>query len=88
MKTRMKLNGLIFTVAFAFCELVYAQSTSCQWASSASGSGLEESRGVSIDAEGNTYITGNFSSPTMTFGGDTLTNSGFTNQCRLVKKIS
>jgi hypothetical protein len=46
------------------------------WAASAAGIGLDAPRSIAVDASGNAYITGNFYSPTLTFGSYTLTNSG------------
>jgi hypothetical protein len=44
------------------------------WAKSAGGKEDEWSRGISTDVNGNVYVTGSFSSPTITFGNVTLTN--------------
>jgi len=46
------------------------------WAKGAGGSGDDVSNGIATDAAGNTYITGGFSSPTISFGATTLTNNG------------
>ncbi len=46
------------------------------WATSAGGTDTDESCSLALDASGNAYVTGNFSSPTITFGATTLTNSG------------
>lgn len=45
------------------------------WAKSAGGNGDDSSLGISTDASSNVYVTGNFSSPTITFGSYTLTNN-------------
>jgi len=44
------------------------------WAKSATGSGNDIGTGLSIDASGDIYVTGYYSSPTIAFGKDTLTN--------------
>ncbi len=46
------------------------------WAKSAGGTAYDAPRSVTVDASGNAFITGNFYSPTLTFGSYTLTNSG------------
>jgi len=45
------------------------------WAKSAGGSGNDYPYGIAATQSSNTYITGTFSSPAITFGGSTLTNS-------------
>ena len=46
------------------------------WAHSAGGTGGGTGYSVSADAGGNVFVTGNFSSPKIIFGSDTLTNAG------------
>jgi hypothetical protein len=46
------------------------------WATSAEGTGYDFSYGSTIDATGNLYVTGYFSSPTFNFGTTALTNAG------------
>lgn len=46
------------------------------WAASAAGTGLDAPRSIAVDASGNAFITGNYYSPTLSFGSYTLTNSG------------
>ncbi len=46
------------------------------WAKSAGGSGSDQGISVATDAAGDLYVTGAFYSPTIVFGGTTLTNSG------------
>lgn len=46
------------------------------WASGAAGNGIDDGKYVTTDNSGNAYITGYFTSSTLTFGTTTLTNVG------------
>ncbi len=46
------------------------------WTKSAGGASADYAYAVSTDANGNSYITGQFHSTTINFGNDTLTNNG------------
>ncbi len=48
------------------------------WAESAGGTSSDAGASVSTDASGSVFVTGEFSSPTITFGTTTLTNAGNT----------
>jgi hypothetical protein len=54
----------------------YDPSGNVLWAKSAYGTGNAYGWGISTDASGNILVTGEFESPTITFGTTTLTNSG------------
>ncbi len=54
---------------------ISAFSQSWLWAKSASGNSEDRGNCVSTDASGNVFITGKFSSPSITFGTTTLTNA-------------
>ncbi|MFA5819915.1 MAG: SBBP repeat-containing protein [Bacteroidales bacterium] len=55
----------------------YDASGNVQWAKSAGGTNYDCAYSVAVDDSGNTYIVGGFSSPTLSFGSDTLTNAGY-----------
>jgi len=61
----------------------YNASGNLLWATSAGSTFSEEAQSVSCDANGNTFITGNFRSP-ITFGSTTLITNGY-NDIFLVK---
>ncbi len=54
----------------------YSSSGNVLWATSAGGTSGDAGAGVSADADGNVVVTGVFSSPSITFGTSTLTNTG------------
>ena len=49
-----------------------------QWATSAGGTDFDWGRGIAVDIEGNTYVTGHFTG-NATFGTTTLTGQGYFN---------
>ena len=53
----------------------YNASGSVMWAKSAGGIYVDQSNGISTDAEGNSYITGYFQSDTSRFDGNMLLNT-------------
>jgi len=61
---------------FAMFLVKYDTSGNVQWAKSGIGENQDWGRSVALDAIGNAYVTGNFQSPTLTFGSYTLTNNG------------
>jgi hypothetical protein len=72
-----KIQLLVLLVIIAVTT--YAQAPTWQWAKSAGGIFVEEGTGVDVDAAGNTYITGFYSSPNSgpyncTFGDSTITS--------------
>ena len=54
----------------------YTAAGSLVWVKSAGGTATETAYDITADASGNSYITGYFDSPTITFGSTTLTNTG------------
>lgn len=57
----------------------YDSSGTVIWAESAGGTVMDVLNSSSIDVSGNTYVTGYFQSPTLTFGNNVLNNSGTAN---------
>jgi hypothetical protein len=53
-----------------------AQLPNWAWASNASSNQSEDAASITSDGSGNTYVTGKFSAPTITFGTITLNNAG------------
>jgi hypothetical protein len=53
----------------------YSPNGNVLWAKSISGSNDDYGYGISTDTSGYVYVTGNFESPTITFGTTTLTNT-------------
>jgi hypothetical protein len=81
MKKNLLIRLLTFSILFAlnFDLSTFAQVPGWQWAkSSADGGNNNYSTSVSSSG-GNVFITGYFTSPTITFGATTLTNAGSTN---------
>jgi hypothetical protein len=54
----------------------YDANGNALWAKSAGGTITDWASSIAVDAFGNIYLAGNFSSPTLAFGYDTLTNAG------------
>ncbi len=70
----MKVTFILIIFALIFIN-VNAQAPDWSWARGAGGTSLDNSNSIATDINGNIYITGNFSSPTITFGAITLTNT-------------
>ncbi len=58
------------------------------WAKTFGGIDGDVGNGISVDASGNIYITGWYSSPTITFGTYTLTNSGSSTSDIFIVKLN
>jgi len=53
----------------------YDANGSLKWVKSIGGTSWDQANGISIDNEGNIYLTGQFRSPSIVFDNDTLINS-------------
>lgn len=69
---------LLISVTLFFSVCLTAQAGEWIWASGAGGSLGDQGIAISIDAQGNKYIAGNFQSASITFGETTLSNQGGT----------
>jgi hypothetical protein len=69
-----KLYPTIILILFVLTA--NAQAPNWAWAKSEGGTGTEYGLCAATDGAGNLYVTGTFSSPTITFGSTTLTNAG------------
>ncbi|MDP4267266.1 MAG: SBBP repeat-containing protein [Bacteroidota bacterium] len=89
MKAAIKIFTILFTLHFSLLAInSIAQAPDWDWAKSVGGKGNDCGKSVAMDATGNSYITGTFSSPTITFGSTTLKNAdstGNTSEIYLVK---
>jgi len=77
---------LLLTIAFihTICS-VQAQTPSWQWAKGVGGATGEVAYAICNDPNGNLYVTGLFSSPTLTFGSITLINPDSSKALFIVK---
>ena len=62
-----------------------SQSPNWLWAKSAGGNAFDVVNGLTVDGSGNSYITGTFGSPTITFGSTTLTNASIASDIFIAK---
>jgi hypothetical protein len=83
------LTGLYTSLTLAFDSITLTNAGSSNlfvvkynplgnvlWAKSAGGTEQDRATAINIDANGNLYITGQFTSPSITFGNYTLVNRG------------
>ena len=86
---REKMKKTITILAMTLLSInTFAQAPNWQWAKSAGGSYYDYGVGIVEDGAGNSYVTGNFGSPSITFGSTTLTNAdntGNTSDMYIVK---
>jgi hypothetical protein len=72
----MKKTFYIFFIVSLFAATVSGQPATWSWAKYAGGTKLDGPRDMVNDKSGNIYMTGNFSSPTISFDSYQLTNTG------------
>jgi hypothetical protein len=74
------MRSLCFTaLLFYFINAAQAQSPDWLWAKSAGGTGQNISSSITVDANSNVYVTGNFFGSNIIFGNDTLTGTNNNN---------
>ena len=56
-----------------------------EWANAVGGTGTDLGKSVSVDPDGNVYVAGDFTSPTLQFGQTTLVNTSFATDIFLAK---
>lgn len=85
----MAIRNIILIFVFVTglqTEKCFAQSPTWQWAKGAGSTGSEAAMGSALDASGNLYVIGWYTSANITFGAITLTNPGlYTADVFLVK---
>ncbi|MFI5252195.1 MAG: SdrD B-like domain-containing protein [Bacteroidota bacterium] len=75
----MKIFFLLLAI-ICFTAIGHAQTPAWLWAKGAGGSGgVDLGLSTAVDGAGNSYVTGSFISSTITFGGTTFTNTGYSN---------
>ena len=83
----MRKKIYTLTVLLFVNLIVFAQAPNWQWAKNAGGSNYDIGISIAMDSNGNSYVTGMFVSPTISFGNVTLTNAYSTGSRYLYCKI-
>ena len=71
----MNIRNLYRAAVLAFCLTAAAAAQTFTWTTAGQGTLVDEGKSVCIDREGNSYVTGNFSSASFRIGKITLRNS-------------
>lgn len=71
------MRSAVITVLLAISTSISAQSPDWVWANRAGGSGSDDAYATATDADGNVFVTGYFTSTSVTFGSTTLTNAAY-----------
>ncbi len=70
-----KIITVLMLTFISWSNLVNAQAPNWQWAKSVGGSYSDNTGGVAVDGNGNSYVTGSFRGTTITIGSTILTNA-------------
>jgi hypothetical protein len=71
----MKKNILVIVIVLLTLKL-FSQTPPFEWAKKVGGTGSDNYSCLTVDGNGNSYVTGLFQSPVLIIGTDTLTNAG------------
>jgi hypothetical protein len=72
-KMKNKIYMLVILITSSIST--FAQAPDWLWAKGAGGTYNDYTHSIAVDANGNSYVTGYFDSPTITFGSTVLTNA-------------
>lgn len=72
----IKLYTAAFALLFHVQNILHAQSPLWSMAESATGTGYDDAYSVAVDAGENIYSTGYFTSPSLDFGAQSISNNG------------
>ncbi len=69
---------IVITIGMFLYQNANAQAPNWLWATMAGGGGIDIGSSIAVDSNGNSYVTGGFSSASIGFGTDTLSSAGNT----------